>query len=148
MNKKFKHSIKSTKEEQQYIYDHFLYSTKEEDPDEVIRRFRYLFIKATGYEENTARLALEKIVNAENANPEFPLFLNRCCHIIINRWQLNPDLKLEIPQLVAELEQALPPGSACSRNSKKLRQLVKDLENIKATLILYKNGLIQYNKTR
>ncbi len=137
MNKKqFKHSIKSTKEEQQYIYDHFLNSTKEEDPHEVIRRFRYLFIKATGYEENTARLALEKIVNAENANPEFPLFLNRCCHIIINRWQLNPDLKLEIPQLVAELEQALPPGSACSRNSKKLRQLVKDFQTTEQYLKL------------
>ncbi len=129
MNRKtFNDGIKSTKAEQEYLYDHFLYYTQEEEPDEVIRRFRYLFIKATGYDDNHARLALEKIVMAENANTEFPLFLNRCCHIIINRWQLNPDLKLEIPLLVAELEQALPPGSATSRSSKKLRRLVKDFQ--------------------
>ncbi len=129
MNKKgFVRGVESTKAEQEYLYDHFLYYTQEEKPEEVIRRFRYLFIKATGYEDNHARLALEKIVMAENAHHEFPLFLNRCCHIIINRWQLNPDLKLEIPLLVTELEQALPPGSATSRSSKKLRQLIKDFQ--------------------
>jgi hypothetical protein len=125
---KFEDRNKSTRAEQEYLYDHFLYYTQVEEPERVIRRFRYLFIKATGYEDNQARLALEKIVMAENANSEFPLFLNRCCHIIINRWQLNPDLKLEIPLLIAELEQALPPGSATARSSQKLRQLIKDFQ--------------------
>ncbi len=134
--KQFNHSVKSTKQEQEYLYDHFLYYTKVEEPAEVIRRFRCLFIKATGYEDNTARLAIEKIVMAENAKTEFPLFLNRCCHIIINRWQLNPNFKLEIPQLVAELEQALPPGSACSRSSNILRQLVKHFQKTEQYLKL------------
>lgn len=129
MNKKtFVRGVTSTKAEQEYLYDHFLYQIQEKEPDEVIRRFRYLFIKATGYDDNQVRLALDKIVTADNANTEFPLFLNRCCHIIINRWQLDPDLKFEIPLLVAELEQALPPGSATSRSSQKLRQLIKDFQ--------------------
>ena len=120
--------LRSTKQEQQQIYDHFLDCTKNEDPIQVIERFRYLFIKGTGYQEHNVRLALEKIVEAPNAPSEFPFFLNRCCHIIVNRWQLQPDFKLEIPELVAQLEQALPPGGANARNSRKLRQLVKDFQ--------------------
>lgn len=137
MNKKrVNNSARSTHREQQYIYDHFLDCTKAEEPEEVIRRFRYLFIKATGYEDNTARLALETIVMANNAETEFPLFLNRCCHIIINRWQLDPQFKLEIPQLVAELEGALPPGGASSRTAKKMRLLVKNFQQTEQYLKL------------
>ena len=135
-NKRVNNSARSTHREQQYIYDHFLDCTKAEEPEEVVRRFRYLFIKATGYEDNRARLALEAIVMANNAETEFPLFLNRCCHIIINRWQLDPQFKLEIPQLVAELEKALPPGGASSRAAKKMRLLVKDFQKTEQYLKL------------
>jgi hypothetical protein len=120
--------LQSTKQEQQAIYDHFLYCTKNEAPVRVIERFRHLFIRGTGYENYDVRLALEKIVEAADSESEFPCFINRCCHIIVNRWQMQPDLKLEIPQLVAQLELALPPGGANARNSRKLRQLVKDFQ--------------------
>ncbi|MEM9506853.1 MAG: hypothetical protein AAGA16_04100, partial [Cyanobacteria bacterium P01_E01_bin.35] len=56
----------------------------------------------------------------------FPLFFNRCCHIIINRWQMQPNLRFNIIELTTLIERALPPGGAYSRVSRKLRQLVKD----------------------
>lgn len=125
---KHRHISDSTKQEQQEVYDHLLYCVKMESPVEVLERFNYLFIKGTGYENNRIRTALEKIVDADNAEVEFFLFFNRCCHIIVNRWQMQPNLKVEIVELVALLERALPPGGAFSRTSRKLRQLVKNFQ--------------------
>ena len=68
------------------------------------------------------------MIEANNAELEFPLFFNRCCHIIVNRWQMQPNLKIEVVELVALLERTLPPGGAISRTSRKLRQFVKDFQ--------------------
>ena len=116
----------STKQEQQKIYDHLLFCVKTESPFEVIERFNHLFIKGTGYQDNRIRIALENILEAGDVELEFPLFFNRCCHIIVNRWQMQPQDKVEIIELVLLLERALPPGGAVSRTARKLRQLVKD----------------------
>lgn len=121
-----RHSSRSTKKEQQEIYDHLLYCVKTESPGEVLERFNNLFIRATGYKDGRIRSTLEQIISADNLEVEFPLFFNRCCHIIINRWQMQPDLKDWIIDLVMTIEGALPPGGACSRTSRRLRQSVKD----------------------
>ena len=122
---KYKKAFYSTKDLQQQIYDHLLYCVKTESPLEVLERFNHLFIKATGYQDNRIRIALESII--ENVTEaEFPLFFNRCCHIIVNRWQMQPNCKIEIIELVCLLERALPPGAAVSRHARKQRQLIKD----------------------
>ena len=122
-------SLQSSKQGQQQIYDHLLKCTKEEEPLQIIKRFYHLFIKGTGYENSKVRAALEQIVNAKDAEIEFPFLLNRCCHIIINRWQLDSDFKLAIPELVAQLGKTIPPGSTHSRTTRKLRKLVKDFQS-------------------
>ncbi|MGL5793330.1 MAG: hypothetical protein ACRC06_02805 [Waterburya sp.] len=124
----YKTTSNSTKQEQQEVYDHLLYCVKTESPIEILERFHHLFIKGTGYENNRIRTALEKIVDASNAELEFPLFFNRCCHIIVNRWQMQPNLKIEIIELVALLERSLPPGGTVSRTARKLRQLIQEFQ--------------------
>ena len=124
----YKTTSHTTKHEQQLIYDHFLYCVKTESPHKVLERFNYLLIKGTGYEDKRVRIALENIVDAANAESEFPLFFNRCCHIIVNRWQMQPNLKIEIVELVALIERSLPPGGVVSRSARKLRQLVKNFQ--------------------
>ncbi len=119
----------STKQEQQQIYEHLLYCVKIESSIEVLERFNNLFIRGTGYKDSRIRTALERIVDARNAETEFPLFFNRCCHIIINRWQMQPNLKYEIIELLILIERALPPGGAYARTSRKLRRLVKDFQH-------------------
>ncbi|MGB5635200.1 MAG: hypothetical protein WBM44_16450 [Waterburya sp.] len=126
VRKNYRQTSNSTKEEQQQIYDHLLYCVKTESPIEILDRFNDLFIRGTGYKDNRIRTALEKIIDADNAELEFPLFFNRCCHIIINRWQMQPNLRFKIIDLAILIERALPPGGAYSRVSRKLRQLVKD----------------------
>ena len=121
--------LNSAKELQQQIYDHLLYCVKTESPGEVLERFNNLFIRATGYKDCRIRQALDNIIVSHNIKSEFPLFFNRCCHIIINRWQMQPDLKYWTVDLVILIERALPPGGACSRASRQLRQLIKDFLN-------------------
>lgn len=126
VRKSYRQIEKSTKREQQQIYDHLLYCVKTESPSEILERFNNLFIRATGYKDNRIRATLEKIIDANNSESEFPLFFNRCCHIIINRWQMQPSLRFSIIELVILMERTLPPGGAYSRVSRKLRQLVQD----------------------
>lgn len=126
VRKNYRRASNSTKQEQQQIYDHLLYCVKTESPIEVLDRFNNLFIRGTGYKDNRIRSALEKIIDADNAELVFPLFFNRCCHIIINRWQMQPNLRFNIIELSILIERALPPGGAYSRVSRKLRQLVKE----------------------
>lgn len=123
---RYKTTFSSTKQEQKKIYDHLFSCVKTESPLEILERFNHLFIKGTGYQENQIRIALENIVEAHHAELEFPLFFNRCCHIIVNRWQMQPNYKPEIIELVYLLERSLPPGGAVSRSSRKLRQLIQD----------------------
>lgn len=129
VRKNYRRASNSTKQQQQQIYDHLLYCVKTESPIEVLERFNNLFIRGTGYKDNRIRTALEKIIDADSAELEFPLFFNRCCHIIINRWQMQPNLRFNIIELSVLIERTLPPGGAYSRVSRKLRQLVKDFHN-------------------
>jgi len=121
-------NLGSTKREQEEIYAHLLYCVKTEPPSEIVARFKNLFIRGTGYQDNRIRMALEKIVDSSDADWEFAPFFNRCCHIVINRWQMQADSRYEVIELVILIEQAFPPGGACSRTSRKLRNLVKDFQ--------------------
>ena len=112
--KNYRQTLISTKHEQQQIYDHLLYCVKTESTIEILDRFNNLFIRGTGYQDHHIRAALEKIVDVDSAELEFPLFFNRCCHIIINRWQMQPNLRYEIIELAILIERALPPGGAYS----------------------------------
>ena len=123
-------NLDSTKREQQEIYVHLLYCVKTKSPIEVLDGFKNLFIRGSGYQDNRIRTALEKIVDADAAELEFALFFNRCCHILINRWQMQPNQRYEIIELAILIENALPIGGAYSRTSRKLRKLVKDFQNL------------------
>ena len=122
------HYSASTNQREQMIYDHLLYCVKNESPIQVLERFNHLFIKGTGYIDLEIRNTLDRLIDGSNAELEFPQFFNRCCHIIINRWQMQPHLKIEVVELVYLLERALPPGGAVSRTARKLRQLIKNFQ--------------------
>ena len=128
VRKKYQTATISTKEQQQQIYDHLLYCVKTESPVEVLERFNNLFIKGTSYQDNRIRITLENIVEANRVESEFFLFFNRCCHIIVNRWQMQPNYKIEIIELVSLLERSLPPGAVVTRPARKLRQLILDFQ--------------------
>ncbi len=119
------HYSRQTTQQEQQVYEHLLSCVKVEPPTQLLERFRRLFINGVGYPDSEIGLAVEKIVNSKQAEQEFPFFLNRCCHILINSWQTQPQLQWAIPELVALLENMSPGIHTYSRTIRRLRQLLK-----------------------
>lgn len=111
--------------EEQQLYDHLLYCVQAESCSQMIARFRALFLDGVRYEDPQIWLALEKVATSKRAEQEFKFVLNRCCHILINRWQLQPHLQGAIPELVALFENPPEPAKVQSRGARRLRHLVQ-----------------------
>jgi hypothetical protein len=86
--------------EEQQIYDHLLHWIELETPSQMIERFQMLFIDGVNYSDISVANALHKVISSRLAEEEFRYVLNRCCHILINRWQARPQSQLAIPQLI------------------------------------------------
>lgn len=115
-------------DDEQKLYDHLLKLVQAEMPDELVERFRLLFVDGAGYPEPEITAAIDRIANSKTADQEFQFVLNRCCHILINRWQTRPQLQAAIPELVNVFEGE--PSRAVSefargRSVRRLRSLVK-----------------------
>jgi hypothetical protein len=117
--------IRQSSLEEQQLYDHLLYCVQLESPTQLIERFQRLFLDGVRYLEPEVWLALEKMAMDKRAEQEFKFVLNRCCHIVINRWQMQPQLQWAIPQLVALFENPPDPAKVQSRGARRLRQLVQ-----------------------
>ncbi len=84
------------KNQEQVIYDHLLSYVRESSPEEMINRFRALFIEGN-YTEYEIKAALDRLAAVKKADQEFKFILNRCCHILINHWRRQPQLQGAIP---------------------------------------------------
>ncbi|MGA1474502.1 MAG: hypothetical protein ACO4AI_04905 [Prochlorothrix sp.] len=90
---------------EQYLYEHFLGRVTEEPPEEVLERFRLLFLEGSGYPDREVQDALEYLIQERISDQEFVFLLNRCCHILINRWQINDRHSQSITELIHLLSQ-------------------------------------------
>lgn len=123
---------------EQKLYDHLLYWIEIESPEAMIERFRVLFIDGVGYPDPEISQALKTIVSSNTAAEEFRYVLNRCCHILVNRWQSRPQSQMAIPALV-QLFGSTPTTSSTAtqlRSVRQLRQLIKEFVNTDQYLIL------------
>ncbi|MBM0742808.1 hypothetical protein JOY44_14525 [Phormidium sp. CLA17] len=116
-------------QDEQRLYDHFLRLVQSELPSDLVQRFRLLFIDGTDYPDVEVSAALERFAANKSTDQEFRFVLNRCCHILINRWQARPQYQTYIPELI-EVFESLPGRPirehAKSRAARRLRELVKD----------------------
>jgi hypothetical protein len=129
---------RQSQEQEQLLYNHWLELVQVEQPAELISRFRTLFIEGSGYPDRSVADALEKIAASEQAQQEFKYVLNRCCHILINRWQTYPNKQAAIPELIAVFEE--PPkilvGYSRSRGRAALPKLVNQFTESEQYLTL------------
>ena len=110
--------------EEEYLYNYLLEHLKQDSPLELLEEFCCIFIKGRGFKDDDAYLALAKIVRERKAE-QFIYFLNRCCHILIKSWQMDPEFHPVILQLVSSFER-LPMGVGGNRNvASRVRRLVK-----------------------
>jgi len=117
---------RQTRDEEQLLYDYWLDRARTDSPEQLIENFRRLFIEGGGYQEAPIYLALERLVKAKDAEIRFYHFFNRCCHILINRWQMQPTCQLAIPELVSLLENLPPARQGYHSTSNTLRHLLKN----------------------
>ncbi|NEQ95605.1 MAG: hypothetical protein F6K30_02540 [Cyanothece sp. SIO2G6] len=124
----------SVSAQQQAIYDHLLYWIERESPEQMIQRFRMLFLDAGRYPDVEIANALSSITASPLAHETFPHLLNRCCHILINRWQSRPQFQLSIPLLI-ELFETVPdaPTRVSYRRSLSASRLQVLVKNFRQT---------------
>jgi hypothetical protein len=104
------HSKSSSEPLEQKIYQHLLDCARTEHPEQVLRRFQQLFIQYGAYPEASIRMALDALVRTGSAKQSFLPFFNRCCFILINRWQINPLHREMVVELVDLLHQTRGPS--------------------------------------
>lgn len=113
-------------DDQQILYNHLLDWVQRESPTQLIERFRLLFIDGIGYPEPDIAAALDRITASSLTAQAFNHMLNRCCHILVNRWQMHPKKKAAIPDLVALFERSSSQSETRrSPSSRRLQELVQ-----------------------
>jgi hypothetical protein len=110
---------------EQVIYEHFQRLIETETPEQSIERFRSLFIEGASYSDSRVWAAIEALAAEATAEQNFPLVINRCCHILINHWQLQPSGNISIDRLIAILANPDPVPGKYSKITRRIRQLLK-----------------------
>jgi len=129
--------------DEQRIYDHLLHWIDQETPEEMLERFRTLFIEGSNYPDAEIAAALERVVGSRAAMDEFRFVLNRCCHILVNRWQSSPYHRMAIPQLI-EMFESVPQSAGYvstrtrARTLKRQRELVREFTETEQYHTLYR----------
>ncbi len=119
------YSNRQTSQSEQLIYNYFLRLVEQESPEILIDRFRCLFIEGSAPTSTDMGRALEDIVRGRDIDEDFTYILNRCCHILVNRWQMNSRSKAAVPELVALFDRLPSHGAGLqrSRAATRLNQL-------------------------
>ncbi|MEM9804343.1 MAG: hypothetical protein AAF959_03610 [Cyanobacteria bacterium P01_D01_bin.56] len=125
--------------QEQAIYDHLLGCVNSEQPDVIVQRFSQLFIDGTGYDDRNVVNSLDTILQDGQVDMYFHHILNRCCHILINRWQKSREHQPAIAQLV-ELFDYYPSYGvrevSRARSVRRMREIVAQFRKTEQYLML------------
>ncbi|WP_035987327.1 hypothetical protein [Leptolyngbya sp. KIOST-1] len=139
MKTKATYNNRITTADEQRLYSHLLACVAVESPDAMIDRFQSLFLDGCGYPDRDVVAALDRLLASPEIEEYFRFVLNRCCHILINRWQTNTQLQPAIPILV-ELLESVPNDRVLelsrSRSVRRLRQVTHGFRDTEQYLAL------------
>jgi hypothetical protein len=131
---------------EQIIYDYLLQSVQSQSSEQVLDIFRRLFIEGRSTEDASVYFALEKIVKSKDTQENFNYFFNRCCYIVINRWQMQPHSQLLIPEMVRLFENLSPGFNGYPTTANILRRLVINFTKDERYLKLQRLGRVMNGK--
>ncbi|MEO0867310.1 MAG: hypothetical protein AAFY17_02455, partial [Cyanobacteria bacterium J06642_11] len=110
-----------------------------EQPGDIVQRFNQLFVDGTGYDDRHVVSSLDMILQDGQAESYFHHVLNRCCHILINRWQKNREYQPAIGELVALFDYCPSYGVrevSRARSVRRLRDIVSQFRRSEQYLML------------
>lgn len=111
---------------EQELYNHLLTHVREESPERLIERFKILFLQGSGYPDTEISGIVRDLTTLQNAPDEFNNVFNRCCHILINHWQMETKHQEAIGELIHSIEE--PQRRIQSRDARKLQSLVQNFK--------------------
>ncbi|MBE9028390.1 hypothetical protein IQ266_01305 [filamentous cyanobacterium LEGE 11480] len=125
--------------EEQRLYNHVLEFAQVEMPDQLLERLRQLFVEGVSYRDASVLADLDAIVLSDYAAAEFRFILNRCIHILTNRWQGRPQMHYAVPRLLDVLDAS--PQQPISkhprqRSLKRLRELMSQFRQTEQYLAI------------
>ena len=82
-------------------------------------------IEGSSYDDREVLLSLDRLVLSDSAFQDFQFVLNRCIHIITNRWQSRPHCQSAVPQLISILESS--PTTCIDFTRSKANRRLRDL---------------------
>ena len=118
--------LRHTTYAEQKLYDYLLYSVQTQTPEELLPQFQQFLLDGRSAPNEELRKALQEVLQSHRIEEEFKYILNRCCHILVNRWQVHPQLQKAIPKLVELFQAVPPPNLSHSKYTRRLRQLVQE----------------------
>lgn len=134
------HQSRGITPEEQRLYDHLLKLVQTESPQSLNNRFRLIFVEATGYPDLAFQQDLDRLVQSTTSAQDFRFILNRCCHILINRWQSRLQHYGAIAELIASIESVptrpIIADFSRSRIIKQQRTLIQDFQQTEQYLTL------------
>lgn len=150
MNATTGYSNRITSPEEQRLYDHLIQQVQVQTPEQMIARFQLLFIEAVGYPEREIARLLDQVVSSRQIEESFQHILNRCCHILINRWQSTPQYQQAIPELIALFETS--PSRVIneisrSRSVRRVREIVGKFPQTEQYVMLRRLGRVISDET-
>ncbi len=124
------HYTRSVGSEEQKIYDHFLHAVQTESAEEILNRIRTLLVEGSSYEDRDVLSSLDRLVLSDSAYQDFQFILNRCAHILTNRWQGRPHTQSAVPQLIQVLKSkpTTPVDFTRSKANRRLRELLSQFQ--------------------
>ncbi|RZM77298.1 hypothetical protein [Leptolyngbya iicbica] len=145
MNQRVAYPSRSISPQEQTLYGHLLAYAECAPPEQMLGRFQSLFIDGVGYPDPAVVAALDQILADRGIEEYFHFILNRCCHILINRWQSNPQLQYAVPLLI-DLFELTPCENvreySRSRHVRHLRQVVQNFTETEQYLTLKRLALL------
>ncbi len=139
MNQRVAYPSRSISPQEQKLYGHLLAYAECASPEQMLGRFQSLFIDGVGYPDQGIVTALDQILSDRGTEEYFHFILNRCCHILINRWQGNSQLQYAVPLLI-DLFELRPCDSlreySRSRHVRNLHQVVEKFTETEQYLTL------------
>jgi hypothetical protein len=108
--------------DEQLVYDHLIACRKGEPPEDLLERFRMLFVDGADYADSDTLASLYRVVTSRTGGDRFKYMLNRSSRILIHYWWFQPGCRWAISELVYLL-QAPPRRSTNHPAAQKLRAL-------------------------
>ena len=105
-------------ERQQTIFEHLQQCTRDEEPEQVIERYRKLFLQGTAYPLPRILAALERLARGQTSQEreEFAAFVGRCWYLAVDAWLDFPEQHGAIAQLAGLFDEFPPPARSRSIN--------------------------------